>query len=215
MKYEWKKEEKSLYMPKQKPELVTVSEQKFFMVKGKGNPNSEEFAEKIAVLYSLAYAVRMMPKQGFTPEGYFEYTVYPLEGIWDLTEEGKRLNALNKNELVYTIMIRQPDFTTDEVVERAFESVRRKKLHPVLNEVTFGTFEDGLSVQILHVGPYDNEPQTFKLMNEFMIKNNLERVSMQHREIYLSDARKVEPAKLKTVLRYQVRTRLSSIKLLE
>ncbi|WP_425807730.1 GyrI-like domain-containing protein [Desulfitobacterium sp. Sab5] len=209
MKYEWKKEEKSLYMPKQKPELVTVPEQKFFMIKGIGNPNSEEFAEKIGVLYSLAYAVRMMPKQGYTPEGYFEYTVYPLEGIWDLTDEGKRLSVLDKNELLYTIMIRQPDFTTDEVVKRAFESVRKKKPHPLLNEVTFGTFEDGLSVQMLHVGSYDNEPQTFELMKKFMIENNLERLSMRHREIYLSDARKVEPAKLKTVLRCQVKPGLS------
>ncbi|WP_434511864.1 GyrI-like domain-containing protein [Desulfitobacterium sp. AusDCA] len=209
MKYEWKKEEKSLYMPKQKPELVTVPEQKFFMAKGIGNPNSEEFAEKIGVLYSLAYAVRMMPKQGYTPEGYFEYTVYPLEGIWDLTDEGKRLSVLDKNELLYTIMIRQPDFTTDEVVKRAFESVRKKKPHPLLNEVTFGTFEDGLSVQMLHVGSYDNEPQTFELMKKFMIENNLERLSMRHREIYLSDARKVEPAKLKTVLRCQVKPGLS------
>lgn len=208
MKYEWKKEEKGLYMPKLKPELVAVPELKFFMVKGKGNPNSEEFAEKIGVLYSLAYAVRMMPKQGYTPEGYFEYTVYPLEGIWDLTEEGKKLEKLNKNELIYTVMIRQPDFITDEVVERAFESVRKKKPHPALNEVTFGTIEDGLSVQMLHVGTYDNESQTFELMNEFIYNNNLERVSMQHREIYLSDARKVEPAKLKTVLRYQVKLKV-------
>lgn len=90
MKYEWRKQEKILYLPKQRPELVTVPEQKFFMIKGKGNPNGEEFAEKIGALYSLAYAVRMMPKQGFTPEGYFEYTVYPLEGIWDLSEEGRK-----------------------------------------------------------------------------------------------------------------------------
>ena len=139
MKYEWKKQEKNLYMPKQKPELVTVQEQKFFMIKGKGNPNSEEFSEKIGVLYSLSYAVRMMPKSGYTPENYFEYTVYPLEGIWDLTEEGKKLDTLNKGEFLYTIMIRQPDFVTEEVVKRAFESVRKKKPHPFLNDVTFDT----------------------------------------------------------------------------
>ncbi|MDM5219689.1 GyrI-like domain-containing protein [Peribacillus sp. NJ11] len=95
MKYEWRKQEKNLYIPKQKSELVTIPEQKFFMIKGKGNPNEHEFAEKIGVLYSLAYAVRMNPKQGYTPDGYFEYTVYPLEGIWDLTEEGKKLDTLN------------------------------------------------------------------------------------------------------------------------
>lgn len=208
MKHEWKKQEKDLYMPKQKPELVTVPEQKFFMLKGKGNPNNNEFSEKIGVLYSLSYAIRMMPRQGYTPEGYFEYTVYPLEGVWDLTEEGKKLDALNKNELLYTIMIRQPDFVTEEVVERAFENVRKKKPHPLLDDVVFGTIKDGLSVQMLHVGSYDNEPQSFELMKEFIINNNLERATLQHREIYLSDARKVEPAKLKTVLRYIVKPKI-------
>ncbi len=85
VKHEWRKKEKALYIPKEKPELVTVPEQKFLMLKGKGNPNNEAFSEEIGVLYSLAYAIRMMPKQGWTPEGYVEYTVYPLEGIWDLT----------------------------------------------------------------------------------------------------------------------------------
>ncbi|MEK4011024.1 GyrI-like domain-containing protein [Peribacillus sp. FSL M8-0224] len=205
MKYEWRKQEKNLYIPKQKPELVSIPEQKFFLIKGKGNPNENEFAEKIGVLYSLAYAVRMMPKQGCTPAGYFEYTVYPLEGIWDLTEEGKKLDTLNKDELLYTIMIRQPDFVTKEIVDRAFEHVEKKKPHPFLNNVRFGTFQDGLSVQMLHVGPYDDEPQSFKVMNEFIKNNNLEKTSLQHREIYLSDFRKVEPSKLKTVLRYKVK----------
>jgi len=205
MKYEWRKNEKDLYMPKQKPELVTVPEQKFFMIRGKGNPNGEMFSEKIGVLYSLAYAVRMMPKQGYTPEGFFEYTVYPLEGIWDLTEEGKKLDTLNKDELLYTIMIRQPDFVTEEVVERALKSVRKKKPHPLLNDLTFDLIEDGLSVQMLHVGSYDDESKTFNKMSEFLESNNLERVSLKHKEIYLSDFRKVEPAKLKTVLRYKVK----------
>ncbi|MFL0248189.1 GyrI-like domain-containing protein [Candidatus Clostridium stratigraminis] len=205
MKHEWKKEEKNLYMPKQKPELLTVPKQKFFMINGKGNPNSEEFAKRVAVLYSMAYAIRMMPKQGYTPEGYYEYTVYPLEGIWDLTEEGRKLAALNKDELVYTIMIRQPDFVTREIVDRAFENVRKKKPHPLLDDVYFDTVEDGLSVQMLHVGPYDDEPQSFAVMKEFIIKNNLEITTLKHREIYLSDVRKVESAKLRTVLRYMVR----------
>lgn len=205
MKYEWRKQEKNIYIPKQKPELVTIPEQNFFMIKGQGNPNDAEFAERIGVLYSLAYAVRMMPKQGYTPDGYFEYTVYPLEGIWDLTEEGRKLDTLNKDELLYTIMIRQPEFVTKEVVERAFENVEKKKPHPFLNDVTFGTVQDGLSVQMLHVGPYDDEPKSFELMNEYTKNNNLERTSLQHREIYLSDFRKVEPVKLKTVLRYKVK----------
>jgi hypothetical protein len=146
----------------------------------------------------------MMPKQGYVPNGYFEYTVYPLEGLWDLTEEGRNSEILNKNELLYTVMIRQPDFVTPSVVEKAFEIVRKKKPHPLLDEVTFEMLEDGLSVQMLHLGSYDNEPQSFKLMNEFIANHNLEKRALVHREIYLSDARKVQPDKLKTVLRYMV-----------
>jgi len=204
MKYEWRKQEKNLYVPKQKPELITVPKQKFFMIEGKGNPNSEEFAEKIGVLYSLAYAVRMMPKQGFTPERYFEYTVYPLEGVWDLSAEGRKSETLDKDELVYSIMIRQPDFVTETIVERAFEHVRKKKPHPFLDDVSFDTMEDGLSLQMLHIGSYDDESQSFKVMHEYAEKHQLERTSLVHREIYLSDFRKVAPEKLKTVLRFKV-----------
>lgn len=205
MKYEWKKSEKELYLPKEVPTLVQVPRQKFFMIKGKGNPNNEDFSERIGVLYTMAYAVRMMPKNGFTPEGYFEYTVYPLEGLWDLTEEGKKLNTINKDELLYTIMIRQPDFVNKEVVEKAFEIARKKKFHPLLDEIIFDEIEDGLGVQMLHKGSYDYEPETFAKMKEFISKNRLEMNSMIHREIYLSDARKVDKDKLKTVLRYMVK----------
>jgi len=155
--------------------------------------------------YSLSYVIRMMPKRGYTPEGYFEYTVYPLEGLWDLTEKGRKLDRLNKDELLYTIMIRQSDFVTEEVVDKAFEIARKKEPHSLLDKVYFGTIEDGLSVQMLHIGPYDTEPQSFEMMKKFIEENNLEIKTLRHREIYLSDARKVEPAKLKTVLRYTVR----------
>jgi hypothetical protein len=207
MKYEWRKQEKKLYLPKQKPELITVPEQKFFMIKGKGNPNSEEFSEKIGVLYSLAYAIRMMPKQGFTPDGYFEYTVFPLEGVWDLSDEGRKSDTLNKDEFVYSIMIRQPDFATVDVVERAFEHVRKKKPHPYLDNVSFDTMEDGLSLQMLHIGSYDDEPQTFQVMLEYAKNHQLERTSFVHREIYLSDFRKVATEQLKTVLRFKVESK--------
>lgn len=101
-------------------------------------------------------------------------------------------------------MIRQPDFVTEEVVNRAFEHVRKKKSHPLLDEVTFGTMEDGLSVQMMHIGSYDDEARTFKIMKEFIEENNLEITSLAHREIYISDPRKTEASKLKTVLRYRV-----------
>jgi len=204
MKYEWRKQEKNLYFPKEKPQLITIPPMKFFMISGQGDPNNEEFSEKVGVLYSLAYAVRMMPKTGYTPEGYFEYTVYPLEGLWDLTEEGRKAEKLDKDQLLYTIMIRQPDFVTQEVVDLAFENVRKKKNHPLLDSVTFETMEDGLSVQMMHIGPFDDEPRTFKQMKDFISENNLQMRTLKHREIYLSDLRRTEKNKLKTVLRYLV-----------
>ncbi|HEY8389352.1 MAG TPA: GyrI-like domain-containing protein [Clostridia bacterium] len=204
MKHDYKKHEKELYCPKDESELVVVPKQKFFCIKGKGNPNEKDFSERIGVLYSLAYAVKMMPKNGFVPEGYFEYTVYPLEGLWDLTEEGKKSEVLNKDELLYTIMIRQPDFVNDEIMKKAFEIVNKKKPHPLLKEVFFDEIEDGLSVQIMHIGSYDDEPQSFGKMKDFIQNNGLKLKTLVHREIYLSDSRKVAKEKQKTILRYMV-----------
>ncbi|WP_125152465.1 GyrI-like domain-containing protein [Clostridium rectalis] len=200
MKYEWRKDEKQLYLPKEVPTLIKVPRHKFFMIKGKGNPNNEDFVERIGVLYTMSYAVRMMPKNGFTPDGYFEYTVYPLEGLWNLTEEGRKLKTFSKDELMYNIMIRQPDFVNEDVVEKAFEIARKKKSHPLLDGIVFDDIEDGLNVQMLHKGSYDDEPETFAKMKEFIYKSNLEIKSMIHREIYLNDARKVKKDKLKTTL---------------
>ncbi len=198
IKHEWKKHEKELYNPKNKPQIITVPKQKFFAIKGKGNPNDEDFAERIGVLYSLSYAVRMMPKSGFTPNGYFEYTVYPLEGVWD------ECDVENKNSYSYTIMIRQPDFVTADVAGLALQTVKKKKPHLLLDEAFFCETEDGLSVQMLHKGDYDDEPKSFELMQHFMQETGLSRNSDKHREIYLTDARKVERDKLKTILRYTV-----------
>lgn len=208
MKYEWRKKEKEYYIPKVKPQLVEIPEFKYFTLKGQGNPNTEAFKECIGVLYSLSYAIRMMPKNGITPDGYFEYTVYPLEGIWDLTEEGRLEETLNKDELVYKLMIRQPDFVTEEVVKTAMEIVKKKKPHPLLEKVEFESIKEGLCVQMLHVGPYDDEPRTFSVMKEFCVENNLEIKTLAHKEIYLSDFRKTEASKLKTVLRYLVNPKL-------
>lgn len=208
MKHEWRKHEKELYIAKTKPQLLSVPKQQFLMINGKGNPNGKDFSERIGVLYSLAYSIRMMPKSGYTPEGYFEYTVYPLEGIWDLTEKGRKMKTLDKEELLYTIMIRQPDFVTTEIFEKAMETVQQKKPHTLLEEVVFDSMEDGLSVQMLHIGPYDKEPETFEQMETFIEENQLEIVSKAHREIYLSDVRKVEASKLKTVLRYRVQEKV-------
>jgi len=137
MKYEWKKQEKDLYLPQETPTVITIPKHKFFAIKGKGNPNEADFSERISVLYSLAYAVRMMPKSGFIPNGYFEYTVYPLEGVW----EGG--NVSDKNSYIYTIMIRQPVFVTGEIVEKAFETVGRKNRIRFLQKRFFAKLRTG------------------------------------------------------------------------
>ena len=204
MKYEWKKQDKGLYLPKNQPEIVMVPPMRFFMLDGRGNPNNEDFAEAVGVLYSLAYAVKMMPKKGVTPEGYYEYSVFPLEGIWDLAPEARELKVLDKDSLVYTIMIRQPDFVTEEIAKRAAEAAAKKTKHPLLSKVRFGCIDEGLCVQMLHIGHYDSEPASFAVMEEFCRAYNLNRISKVHREIYLSDARKTPAEKLQTVLRFKV-----------
>ena len=207
MKHEWKKKEKGLYIPKNKPESIAIPSFKFFMIEGKGNPNDDFFSEYIGVLYSLSYAIRMSSKAGFATQNYFEYTVYPLEGVWDISDEAKKnyTGQLDKNSLLFNLMIRQPDFVTKELFQEALERTKKKKPHELLDKVKLANFEEGQCVQMMHLGSYDNESESFKQMEEFCKENNLLRESKQHREIYLSDARKISPEKLKTVLRFKVK----------
>ncbi len=206
IKHEWRKAEKNIYLPKATPEKITIPEFRFFTIQGEGNPNDASFSRYIEVLYSLAYAVRMSPKKGFAPEGYFEYTVYPLEGVWDLNEHAKEnyTGELDKNALVFTLMIRQPKFVDESYAEMIVDQVRKTKPNDLLDKIKFERITEGDCVQMLHVGPYDEEPKSFKLMEAFASKKHLKRTSKTHREIYISDPRKVEPEKLKTVLRFMV-----------
>ena len=206
MKHEWKKNDKQFYLPKNKPETIIVPKFNFFTIEGKGNPNDEFFAEYISVLYSLSYAIKMSPKQGFAPDNYEEYTVFPLEGVWDIDEEAKKnySGTLDKNSLIFKLMMRQPDFVTPEFAQEAIARTKKKKPHSLLEKVKFETIEEGLCVQMLHEGSYDSEPASFFKMKEFTEANNLKRISHIHREIYLSDARKVAADKLKTLLRFKV-----------
>lgn len=205
MKYEWRKKEKEYYLPKSKPEVVDIKEFKFIQLRGEGNPNSEGFSEAIGVLYSLAYAIKMMPRNGIDIDGYYDYVVYPLEGLWDLKEEARGKEVLDKDKLVYTLMIRQPDFVTEEVFNKAMEIVKKKKPHRLVDNVNFESREEGKCVQMMHIGSFDDEAMTFEVMKKFCNDNNLEIKTLVHREIYISDFRKTATDKLKTVLRYRVR----------
>jgi hypothetical protein len=186
MKYEWRKQEKELYLPKAEPIIVQVPKFKFFTIEGKGNPNNnKDFQARVKTLYNLAYTIRMMPKAGITPKGYFEYTVYPLEGVWDISTEGKKAKEFSKDFLEYKIMIRQPDFVDETLFKKAIE-LNAKKNNPLFGEVRFEEIADGLCVQMLHKGSYDKEFQTtFKAMEKFIEDNRYKRMSKKHREIYL------------------------------
>ncbi|GGC96650.1 GyrI-like domain-containing protein [Enterococcus wangshanyuanii] len=203
MKYEWRKQEKELYLPKAKPTELTVPKQNFYTITGKGDPNGEQFGEEIAALYAMSYGIRMMPKRGITPEGYFEYTVYPLEGIWTMSDEAIiEGRAFDKADLVYKIMIRQPEFVTEELALNNLAEIAEKKPNPNNQHVKFESIEDGRALQMLHVGPYDDEAKTFEIMTKYCEEHQLQKRRLDHREIYLSDPRKSAPEKMKTVLRY-------------
>lgn len=210
-KHEWRKHEKSLYLPKPKPQLIDVPAFNFITVNGAGNPNSEEFTDRVTALYSLAYGLKMhLKKLASKPEGYVDFTVYPLEGIWDISDEAKKAftGVINKNDLVYSLMIRQPDFVTEALFLDVKKEVELKKPSPLLPCVTFNTHTEGSCIQMLHLGPFDDEPQSFSQMEKFADEHQLLRVSKVHREIYLSDARRVSPDKYKTVLRFNVKPKV-------
>ena len=203
-KYEWRKAEKALYLPSCRPARIDVPPCSFLMMEGRGDPNGPEFASCVEVLYALSYGIRMLPKKGIVPEGYVEYAVYPLEATWMNPEDGSAASSAGK-DFVYTAMIRQPAFVTRGLVEQVMEMVEKKKKLPRLGEAVFDTVDEGLCVQMMHTGPYDDEPASFAAMDAFCAEEGLIRTSSRHREIYLSDPRKTEPSKWKTVLRYGVR----------
>lgn len=208
IKHEWRKKEKALYIPKAQPMVVEVPEFKFITLGGEGSPDNQLFSDVVGTLYSLSYGVKMLPKKMTTqPKGYFDYTVYPLEGIWDINDEAKKVfdGTVKKEDFVYQMMIRQPDFLENDFYLEVFDTVKNKKANPLLEQVQFNTISEGKCIQMLHLGPYENEPDSFAQMEAFAADQGLERVSKLHREIYLSDARKVAPEKLKTVLRFSAK----------
>ena len=200
---DYKKDFKEFYLPK-KTEIINIPTMSFFVIDGQGNPNGEEFSQVVGALYSLAYAIKMSPKKNAAPDGYFEYTVFPLEGIWDLTDLGKTMAELDKNQLVYNMMIRQPDFVDKPYAMKIIEQVRKSKPNPKLDGVRFETTTEGICAQMMHIGPYDDEPASFERMEAFIQESGYNRLERKHREIYLSDPRKVDPQRMRTVLRVKI-----------
>ena len=203
-KLEYKKEFKELYLPKNNPAVIDVPSMRFAMIDGDGDPNGEEFSLATAALYTFSYAVKMSYKSKEVPQGFYDYTVFPLEGVWDLVDKTKSIT--DKSNFAYSIMIRQPDFLTNELFERFIVETKKKKPNVVyLDKIKYDTIAEGLCCQMLHLGNYDDEPASFEIMKQFCNDSGYKRSSRSHREIYLSDPRKTKAGKLKTVLRFNVK----------
>ena len=208
MAFDYKKEYKEFYMPKAKPEIVSVPKMNYIAVRGSGDPNREdgEYKASIGMLYAVAFTIRMSKKGSRRIEGYFDYVVPPLEGFW--WQDGvDGIDYSRKEDFRWISVIRLPDFVTKEDFRWAVEEASKKKGLD-LSKAEFLTVEEGLCVQCMHNGSYDDEPATAALMDRYLEENGYENDFSEgrlHHEIYLSDARRVAPEKLKTVIRHPVR----------
>ena len=201
-KLDLKRKYKDFYKPVKKPGLVDLPKFNFLMIDGQGDPNqSPAFQKAIEALYSLAYTIKFMIKKG---ELAIDYGVMPLEGLWWAEDMNAFAQSRNKDAWDWTMMIMQPDWITDEIFRQAVVEVRTKKDLPALPIIRLERYHEGLSVQILHVGSYDEEGPVLSRMHEHFIPENGYRMAGKHHELYLSDPRKVAPEKLKTVLRQPV-----------
>lgn len=208
MAFDFKKEFKELYQPKTDPNIVEVPKMNYLAVRGKGNPNDEDgaYQQSIAQLYPIAYTLRMSYKGEYKIEGYFEYVVPPLEGFWWI-DGLKGMDVNRKDELNFVSLIRLPDFVTKKDFAWAIEEATKKKKQD-FSMVEFLTYDEGLCVQCMHIGSYDEEPQTTKRMEIYAKEAGYEldiSDTRHHHEIYISDPRRTDRSKLKTVIRHPIR----------
>ncbi|MCX4365417.1 MAG: GyrI-like domain-containing protein [Bacilli bacterium] len=209
MAFDYKKEYKEFYMPKNKPSIINVPKMNYLAVRGKGNPNEEngEYKEAIGLLYAMAFTIKMSYKGSYKIGGYFEYVVPPLEGFWWQDGQMGNIDYQNKDKLSFISLIRLPDFVTKKDFEWAIDEATKKKKRD-MSKVEFLTYAEGLCVQCMHIGSYDDEPATVDLMHKYMEENGYEldvTNTRYHHEIYLSDPRKCDVAKLKTVIRHPIK----------
>lgn len=206
MPLDYKKTEKEFYQPKTTPSIIDIPEMTFIAVDGHGDPNtSAEYATAVQLLYGLAYAIKMSNK------AVLEYVVPPLEGFWSIVDSSFRGGGAaiaDKSKFLWTMLIRQPEFVTTEVFETAKAALGKNKPAMDLSKARLERITEGLCVQVMHIGPYDGEPETVAMMDRFAVENGYEldmAGSRQHHEIYLSDPRKTAPEKLKTILRHPIK----------
>jgi len=205
---DYKKEYKDLYLPKTTPSIVDVPEMQFVGIEGKGNPNDEngEYQQAISVLYGIQYTIKMSKKGNFVPDGYFDYVVPPLEGFWWL-ENNEEFSSEKKSKQQWISVIRIPEFVDEKVFAWACNEVSKKKKIDT-TKAKLLKIKEGLCVQCLHIGSYDDEPKTLKQINDFIFESGLQsdiNETRRHHEIYLSDPTKTEISTLKTILRIPVK----------
>ena len=212
MPIDYKKTEKDLYQPKPTPSIIDVPSMTFIAIDGKGDPNtSDDYKVALEVLYGLSYAIKMSKMGGNAPAGYFEYVVPPLEGFWNIDDDffqGSGASIPDKERFVWTSVIRQPEFVTDEVFDAAKAALATKKPGIDTDKARLMKCTEGLCVQVMHIGSYDDEPATIAAMDKFATDNGYAidiNETRRHHEIYLSDPRKTTPEKLKTVIRYPIK----------
>ncbi|MBQ7003729.1 MAG: GyrI-like domain-containing protein [Oscillospiraceae bacterium] len=208
MPFDFKKEYKEFYMPKNKPQIVTIPKMNYIAVRGKGDPNEEggAYQQAISVLYAVAYTLKMSDKTDYKIEGFFEYVVPPLEGFW-WQDAVAGVDYANKDDFNWISVIRLPDFVTAKDLAWAVETAAKKKKLDC-SKAEFLTIEEGLCVQIMHHGSYAGEPETVALMDAYLAENGYVNDMSEdrlHHEIYLSDPRKAAPEKWKTVIRHPIK----------
>lgn len=208
MAFDYKKEYKEFYMPKNKPSIITIPKMNYIAVRGKGNPNKEdgEYKKSIGLLYAIAFTIKMSYKGAYKIDGYFSYVVPPLEGFW-WQENTTELDYNRKDDMNFISLIRLPDFVTKKDFEWAIEEATKKKGIDY-SKVEFLTYEEDLCVQSMHIGSYANEPVTINLMHEYMREKGYEldiTDNRYHHEIYLSDPRRCNVNNLKTVIRHPIK----------
>lgn len=208
MAFDFKKEYKEFYMPKSRPEIITVPQMNYIAVRGEGDPNEADGAYKkaVGVLYSVAYTIKMSYKGSHKIDGFFEYVVPPLEGFWRQGNNSD-IDYSDKGKFSWISVIRLPDFVTEEDFKWAVEEASRKKKLDC-SAAEFLTVDEGLCVQIMHIGAYDDEPRSVALMDNFIKENGYENDLTEarlHHEIYISDPNKTVPEKRKTVIRHPIK----------
>ena len=208
MPFDFKKEYKELYQPKSKPQIVEVPPMNYIAVRGTGDPNEDggAYQQAISVLYAVAYTLKMSYKTDYKIAGFFEYVVPPLEGFW-WQDDVDGVNYADKSGFHWISVIRLPDFVTKSDFDWAVQTAAKKKQLDC-SSAKFLTIEEGLCVQMMHVGSYDDEPASVALMDDYLTENgyvNDLTAERLHHEIYLSDPRKTAPEKRKTVLRHPIK----------